>query len=221
MKKEDALTIRYNFSMMLVFRPKIKTTNLPTEYAQSIKILEKCLSNKKLYEGKSRLYYKINLCFSAGSCVAPSGFRHWSRHSGNLFQPEVPHKQEDVVFMSGSDEWGIPSQSHFIPSLLGSQREQNWLFYSWIGKSASLGHSDGTILCVCSLLFGKYCGNNGLWFLVIGVEGWNLQPLMRRTEQNLQEEETLVVFFLSDAHSNISANIKKKKSLKQTNQNHF
>lgn len=71
MRKEDTVTIRRHFSMMLVFRPKIKTTNLPTEYAESIKILEKCLGNQNLYDGKRRLHYKLNLCFSEGSCIAP------------------------------------------------------------------------------------------------------------------------------------------------------
>ena len=66
-------TIRYHLSMMLVFRPKI-ITNLPMEYAQKIKMLEKCLGNKKVYEGKRRLHYTLNLCFAKGTYRAPTGF---------------------------------------------------------------------------------------------------------------------------------------------------
>lgn len=66
-------TSRYRLNLMLVFRPK-RITNLPIEYARSIKILKKCLGNQKLYEGKRRLHYNSNPYFSQGTCRAPTGF---------------------------------------------------------------------------------------------------------------------------------------------------
>lgn len=66
-------TIRYHLSLTPFFRPKI-ITKCPIEHAQSIKILEKYLGNQKLYEGKRRLQYNLNMYFPQGTCRAPAGF---------------------------------------------------------------------------------------------------------------------------------------------------
>lgn len=87
------------------------------------------------------------------------------------------------------------------------------------------GHRAGAILCACSPLFEKYWGNNIIWFLDAFLYKCRRMELAAfdkedRTESRTRGENTCRFFFLPDAHSNISDNIFKK-SLKQTNQNHF
>lgn len=112
------------------------------------------------------------------------------------------------------------------PTTSTESKRENLAFLQLNWKKCQFGAIGLVLFCVLVLPCLRNTGETilfGFWMhSFISVEGWSLQPLTRKTEQNLEQEEKTLVgfFFLPDAHSNISDNIFKE-SLKQTNQNHF